>query len=122
MANRTVAFRFEDDPLAFLDGESGSSAATVEVRPNEYFLRDAIEARSVLRNDDGRYREHSDFFHTRHGLFEPEAARLKIRRESRELVRARIEQGRAQLADFIAARLPTTSEWPDCGNRLVYAF
>jgi cytochrome P450 len=122
MANRTVAFRFEDDPLAFLDGESGSSAATVEVRPNEYFLRDAIEARAVLRNDDGRYREHSDFFHTRHGLFEPEAARLKIRRESRELVRARIEQGRAQLADFIAGRLPATSEWPDCGNRLVYAF
>src|SRR5689334_1207137 len=100
MANRTVAFRFEDDPLGFLDRESGSSSAALEVNPNEYFLRDAIEARAVLRNDDGRYREHSDFFHTRHGLFEPEAARLKIRRESRELVRTRLDEGRAQLADF----------------------
>ncbi|HEU4615418.1 MAG TPA: cytochrome P450 [Kofleriaceae bacterium] len=122
MADRTVAFHFENDPLGFLDRRSASMAPAFEVGPNEYFLRDAVDACAVLRNDDGRYREHSDFFHTRHGLFGPEAARLKIRRESRELVRAHLLEHAARIGEFIDSNLPATSEWPDCGNRLVYRF
>lgn len=120
MANRTLAFRFGDDPLGVLDEQSASPAGAFEVGPNEYFLRDAVAARAVLRNEDGRYREHSDFFHTRHGLFGPEAARLKIRRESRELVRAHLLECSPRIGEFIAVQLPATSEWPDCGNRLAY--
>jgi len=121
LADADSAFR--DDPLGFLDRASASADAALPIGRNGFIVRDPEDARAVLRNGDGRYREHSDFFHTRRGVFGPASAQLKIRRESRALLRAYLEAGRERaLPAFVEGQLTPTSEWPDFGNRLAYRY
>lgn len=123
MLKENAAARFSRDPLSFLDQEFPAAGDVVRTGQNEYCLGNPLDARAVLLNDDGRYLEHSDFFHTRHGLFGPRSAQLKMRRESRALLREYLGTREAgDLSAFIEANLPRVSEWPDCGNRLVYRY
>lgn len=123
MPKGSAAARFSQDPLTFLDREFPAAGDVVQTGQNEYCLGNPVDARAVLLNDEGRYLEHSDFFHTRHGIFGPRSAQLKMRRESRALLRGFLntrEQG--ELAAYVEANLPRVSEWPDSGNRLVYRY
>ncbi|WP_242112547.1 cytochrome P450 [Luteimonas aquatica] len=114
---------FQRDPLGFLDRRLSDGDGIVQTGQNEYCLGDADHARSVLRNADGSYLEHSDFFHTRHGYFEPRSAQLKMRREARALLRAFLDaRAPGALRDFIRDRLASTSQWPDAGNWLAYRY
>jgi hypothetical protein len=118
-----IAELFSRDPLRFLDTHFPLDGDVVQTGRNEYLLGNPTDARTVLRNSEGRYREQSDFFHTRHGVFGPKSAQLKIRRESRALLRAYLQaRGPKELSDFLTANLHATSEWPDTGNRLVYRY
>lgn len=121
MLKDEINARFSRDPLGFLDERFRVDGDLVRTGAREYALGDPLAARDVLRNDDGRYREHSDFFHTRHGGFGPRAVQMKIRRDARALVRDRLRQtDRDTLRALVATHLPATSEWPDAGNRLTY--
>ncbi|MEO6687591.1 MAG: cytochrome P450 [Dokdonella sp.] len=123
MLKDDAAVRFSQDPLSFLDQQFPAAGNVVRTGQNEYCLADPLDARAVLRNDDGRYLEHSDFFHTRHGLFGPRSAQLKMRRESRALLREFLATRKSgALSAFVEANLPLVSEWPDAGNRLVYRY
>lgn len=123
MLKGNIAARFYQDPLTFLDQEFPATGDVVQTGHNEYCLGNPVDARAVLRNDEGRYREHSDFFHTRHGLFGPRSAQLKIRRASRALLRNYLATpGQGELPAFLKANLPLVSEWPDSGNRLVFRY
>jgi hypothetical protein len=115
--------RFSQDPLQFLDEQFPGNGTAVQTGKNEYLLGDPIDARSVLRNHEGRYGEHSDFFHTRYGIFGPRSAQLKIRRESRALLRHWLQShDQTGLSSFLHTHLPLVSAWPDTGNRLVYRY
>lgn len=117
------AARFYQDPLTFLDREFPAAGDVVQTGQNEYCLGNPVDARAVLRNNEGRYLEHSDFFHTRHGIFGPRSTQLKMRRGSRALLRNHLETRQAEeLPAFFKANLPLVSEWPDSGNRLVYRY
>ena len=123
MLKGSIAARFFQDPLTFLDQAFPATGDVVQTGQNEYCLGNPVDARAVLRNNEGRYREHSDFFHTRHGLFGPRSAQLKIRRESRELLRNYLgTREQQELPAFLKANLPLVSEWPDSGNHLVYRY
>lgn len=114
---------FARDPLAFLDAHDPDQGTVVRTGPGEYLLGDPVGARDVLRNEAGDYDEHSDFFHTRYGLFEPREARLEIRREARALLRAHLQaRPPGDVQAFVTAHLPAASEWPDTGNRLVHRY
>lgn len=114
---------FARDPLGFLDGHHPDRGAMLQTGPGEYLLGDPLDARGVLRNEAGDYDEHSDFFHTRYGLFEPQQARLEIRRETRALLRAHLQaRPPGDVQAFVTAQLPAASDWPDAGNRLVYRY
>ncbi len=123
MLIENIAERFSRDPLQFLDAHFPLEGDVVQTGRNEYLVGNPIDARAVLRNSEGNYREHSDFFHTRHGVFGPKSAQLKIRRESRALLRSYLQaRDPIELSDFISTHLPITSEWPDTGNQLVYRY
>jgi hypothetical protein len=123
MLKENISARFSQDPLQFLDERFPKNGNAVQTGRNEYLLGDPIDARSVLRNNEGRYRDHSDFFHTRYGVFGPKSAQLKIRRESRALLRSWLQShAHTELSSFVNAHLPLVSEWPDAGNRLAYGF
>jgi cytochrome P450 len=123
MLIENIAERFSRDPLQFLDAHFPLEGDVVRTGRNEYLVGNPIDARTVLRNSEGNYREHSDFFHTRHGVFGPKSAQLKIRRESRALLRSYLHaRDSIELSNFISTHLPLTSEWPDTGNRLVYRY
>ncbi|WP_091633411.1 cytochrome P450 [Lysobacter sp. cf310] len=95
----------------------------VQTGRNEYSLGNAADARSVLSNADGSYAEHSDFFHTRYGYFEPRSAQLKMRREARGLLKEFLQaRGPDALRDFVRGQLGATSQWPDAGNWLSYRY
>lgn len=114
---------FQRDPLGFLDRELSGAGDIVQTGRNEYSLGNAADARSVLSNADGSYAEHSDFFHTRYGYFEPRSAQLKMRREARGLLREFLQaRGPDALRDFVRAQLGATSQWPDAGNWLSYRY
>ena len=121
MLEDDLSDRFTQDPLRFLDEHFPLGGGVVRTGAAEYALGDPIAARNVLRNADGRYHEHSDFFHSRYGDFGPRASQLKVRREARVLVRDLLQQQDPQtLRALVAERLPEVTEWPDAGNRLVY--
>jgi hypothetical protein len=123
MLKENIAARFFQDPLQFLDEQVTGNGDAVQTGPNEYLLGNPIDARTVLRNNDGHYSEHSDFFHTRHGIFGPRSTQLKIRRGARVLVRDYLQtQDQGKLFAFIQTNLPLVSDWPDTGNRLAYRF
>lgn len=123
MSPQDAFARFEHDPLAFLDEQLAQARSVAPVGRNRYLLADPLAARAVLRNSEGRYHEHSDFFHTRFGLFGPREAQLTIRRGARELLRNHLQsQGQVGLEAHLGAHLPRTSAWPDTGNHLAYGF
>ena len=123
MLKDNISERFSQDPLRFLDQHYPCDGDVVQTGQREYSLGNPIDARSVLRNHEGHYGEHSDFFHTRHGIFGPPSAQLKIRRESRALLRNDLQSRDPEaLSVFLKANLPLVSEWPDAGNRLVYRY
>lgn len=122
MPRPQIAEAFSRDPLGFMNAASGSESDMMRTGRGEYLLGDPLAARAVLHNADGRYREHSDFFHTRQGLFEPRDAQLKMRREARELLRAHLRRCDPDaLSALVAAEVSEISDWPDTGNRLARA-
>jgi cytochrome P450 len=123
MLKENIAARFSQDPLLFLDQEFPGAGDVVQTGQNEYSLGNPVDARAVLRNNEGHYLEHSDFFHTRYGIFGPRSAQLRIRRESRALLRNYLEARHPEeLPAFLKANLPPVSEWPDSGNRLAFRY
>lgn len=122
MLKEGIAADFHRDPLGFLDREF-PQGDVVQTGQNEYSLGCPIDARAVLRNADGHYLEHSDFFHTRRGDFEPRDAQLKMRRQARALLRNFIDaQSPDSLPAHLDANLHQASAWPDAGNHLAYRY
>jgi hypothetical protein len=119
----SLADRFHQNPLDFLDREFPTSGGMVQTGDKEFCLGDPLAARSVLLNQGQLYDEDSDFFTTRIGLFGPREAQLNIRREARALLRNFLdERGQEALISLVKANVPEVSEWPDTGNRLVYRY
>jgi cytochrome P450 len=112
---------YSRDPLGFLDQHFPADGDIVRTGPREFLLGDPIGARDVLRNAAGEYHEHSDFFHTRDGLFGPREAQLDVRREARKLLREFIDAQTPQtLSALVGEAVAPVSDWPDAGNRLTY--
>ena len=86
----------------------------------QLFLAEPAAARAVLANDKGLYEDHSDFFHTRRGVFGPRAVQEQIGRSSRTLLRAYLAAHADELPGLIERALVPASEWPDAGNWLVF--
>ena len=123
MLKEDIAAHFHQDPLQFLDERFPGHGEAVRTGRNEYLLGNPIDARAVLRNNEGFYGEQSDFFHTRYGNFGPRSSQLNIRRAARLLVRSHLRtRDQSELFSFIEANLPQVSDWPDTGNRLAYRF
>lgn len=107
------------DPLALLTAEFDgvhdvwrSAAGTVCVAGPE-------TARAVLGNRHAAVAETSDFYRTRHGVFGPRSAQIRIGRSARALMRRHLDMRRAELPRLVGERLAPRSVWPDAGNLLV---
>lgn len=105
--------------LGRLFPDAGDSAWLAD---HQLVVGDAAAARKVLANPDGRYQDHSDFFHTRRGLFGPRAAQERIARASRDLLRRHHRRHRDRLPELIRRHLVPRSLWPDAGNRLAFEY
>lgn len=122
-ATATAAKRFKENPLEFLDQRFPNSAGIVQTGPHEFCLGDPLVARAVLQNRAGHYEPHSDFFHTRRGMFGPRAVQLRIRREAYSFLREYLSSShRGTIVDHIKANLPQVTQWPNTGNRLIYRY
>ena len=119
MAERELIAQFRREPLRFLDQEIPLADA-FRLPQGELCLAEASSARAVLANADELYEEHSDFFHTRRGVFGPRSVQLKIGRPARALLRAYLSAHAAELPGTVQRSLEPSSEWPDAGNWLVY--
>ena len=83
MLKGDIATRFHEDPLTFLDQQFSGAGDVVQTGLNEFCLGNPVDARAVLRNEEGRYLEHSDFFHTRRRLGAAAAAAAICRRANK---------------------------------------
>jgi cytochrome P450 len=111
---------FHQDPLLFLDRGFAAAGETLRLPGGQLCVADPAASRAVLANDQGLYQDHSDFFHSKRGLFGPRSAQEEMGRASRTLLRAHVAARADRLADSVARALVPSSEWPDAGNWLVY--
>lgn len=105
----------ERDELSVLTALRADHGPVFLRRPGEIWVADPLVAKDVLGNASGLYREHSDFFQTRHGLFGPRSAQTEIGKAARALLRAHADGVREA-----AQRIPSVSRWPDTANLLMY--
>jgi len=107
---------FATDPLGWLDGVAASGRPVEWMAPGQLCVADAAIGRRILRNDDGLYADHSDFFGTRAGMFGPRPLQVEVGRRGRSMVEQHV-----RTADFTAAiaGLGAVSSWPRAGNLLM---
>jgi hypothetical protein len=122
IAERTSGIQFDRDPLRFLDQEFQVAGDALWLPGRLLCLAEPVAARVVLTNSEGMYEEHSDFFHSKRGLFGPRSAQVEMGRGARALLRAYLAAHTEGLADSIRRILAPASEWPDAGNWLVYRY
>ncbi len=120
MAERESTVQFHRDPLLFLDQGFPAAGDAMWLPGRQLCVADAVAGKAVLANAEGLYEDHSDFFHTRRGMFGPRSAQVEIDRAALALLHAHIVSHAGGLADAIQRALVPTSEWPDAGNRLLY--
>lgn len=102
--------------------------------PGELCVVGAEAARYVLSNRDGAYREHSDFFATRSGVFSgrlraavPRTAQVEIIRAAKAFLAGYLSERSGELPELVRQHLapaggPPVSHWPDAANRLLDAY
>ncbi|HZI12207.1 MAG TPA: cytochrome P450 [Myxococcus sp.] len=120
MAGREAGDGFHEDPLRFLDQAFPAAGEAVWLPGRQLCLSEPAASKAVLANAEGLYEDHSDFFHTRRGMFGPREVQVQIGRGARGLLRAYIDAHRGRLADAVRQALVPASEWPDAGNWLMY--
>lgn len=114
------ASNFHKDPLGTLNRQIRTGAKTFWVAPSVVCISEPEVAKRVLANPEGDFREHSDFFHTRRGLFGPRSVQVALGRSGRSLLSEHVAARSEALPELIARELDGTSEWPDAGNHLIY--
>lgn len=99
------------DELETIDELCARHGPVFRRRPGVVYVADPTEAKAILANEDGRYRDDSDFFHTSKGTFGP-------RQSQREIAAAAVDL----LQSHWSGSPATTAEgrWPDAGNLLLY--
>jgi cytochrome P450 len=103
------------DPLNWLDDAARDGRGIRWASPREVCIYDADVARALLRNDDGRLVEHSDFFGN--GAVTPSReVQIALARGAYALVHAHVQK--ADCRRFVGA-LEGRSEWPRAGNALL---
>lgn len=112
----SAELRFSSDPLAWLDRFAASGRAVEWMGPGQLCVADAALARRILRNEDGLYTDHSDFFGTRAGMFGPRSLQIEVGRRGRSMVERHLRT--ADVAGAVAG-LGTLSHWPRAGNGLM---
>lgn len=119
MRERQLTVQFRREPLQFLD-QRIPTADAFRLPQGELCLAEASAARAVLANADELYEEHSDFFHTRRGVFGPRPVQVRIGRPAKALLGAYLRAHASELPAAVQRNLTPSSEWPDAGNWLVY--
>jgi len=120
MTEPDSAVQFQRDPLKFLDQAFPAAGGAVWLADRQLLLAEPLAARAVLVNGEGRYEDHSDFFHTRKGTFGSRSLQEEIGRSSRILLRTHLHARAHELPAAVRKALAPTSGWPDAGNWFVY--
>jgi hypothetical protein len=108
------------DYLAHLGELRSQHGAVFPGRRGEIYVADPAIAKEVLGNSAGHFREHSDFFKIRTGMFGPRSAQVGIGRATRQLLHAHAQAQAGALPELVARHLVPSSSWPDAGNRLLF--
>jgi cytochrome P450 len=117
-AARARGSSFEADPLGWLDAAAMEGCGAKWIDPNLLCVLEADAARRLLKNDDRRLLQHSDFFGPIEGALAPRAAQIAVGRQFLILVQRHVRQ-----LDWDAQveSLGVRSLWPGAGNRLMLA-
>lgn len=109
---------FEADPLGWLDSAAASGRGVGWIAPNQLCVFDADAARRLLKNEDGLFVPHSDFFGPIEGALAPRPAQVALARECLALAQRHVRS-----LDWTAHvdSLGDRSLWPGAGNRMMLA-
>jgi cytochrome P450 len=106
------------DELQAIDELCAGHGPIFRRRPGVVYVAEPTEAKAILANEDGRYREQSDFFHTSKGTFGPRQVQLDIGAAASDLLRDHWIRRSATIAP--ERSVGQVSQWPDAGNLLLY--
>jgi cytochrome P450 len=119
MVKREAVAEFRRDPVGYLDRVFPAAGDAFWLPGRQLCVTEPEKARAILINGEGLYEEHSDFFHTRRGVFGPREVQIQIGRAGKALVRAHVQARADRLVEEVRSLGPV-SEWPDAGNQLLY--
>jgi cytochrome P450 len=107
---------FAANPLPWLDELAASGEGARRLPSRQLCVADARTGRNILHNKDGCFAEHSDFFTTRRGVFEPRSAQQAMAREARSLLSEGLARADVEAA---VAQFGRESDWPGSGCALL---
>ena len=109
-----------DDYLARLDRVAAGRGEVFRLPGRRVYVTGPQLAKDILRNDQGLYREHSDFFYTRSHIFGPRSAQIEIGRSSRVFLHDYLADRAAELPAIVDQAVSSGSTWPDAANWLLH--
>jgi len=110
--------RFRADPIAWMDAFARSNDGIRRLDERTVAIADPVLARGVLRNDDGCFHEHSDFFGSGRSSFDVRDAQIAI---GRGAVDRLLDDLRARPVAALLAAAGTRQRWPEAGVALMEA-
>ena len=78
MRKQDSAAQFHRDPLGYLDQAFSAGSDSGWLPGRQLCVAEPAAAKAMLLNESGLYRDHSDFFHTRRGMFGPRTAQVSV--------------------------------------------
>lgn len=109
---------FRRDPLTFVVRSHDRHGDFFTLPDRTLCVADPETALTILRDVDRNYGSESDFFATPAGRVRSRAAQVAIGREARQLL-ARHARSNLRRLTADAAALPSVTEWPRAGDRLL---
>lgn len=108
----------QDQRLAELDHNIADGHRLFRTKDRRIWVADQNLAREVLRNSNGNYVPHSDFFGRSAGSMLPRESQIKMAIDAREVLEGVIS--RLNLHEILGA-IPVQSIWPRTGSTTIHA-
>lgn len=119
-ARKPPAADFRERPLASLESCFAHHGDHFWIPGRQLIVAAPATCKAVLSNRQGRYVDHSDFFHNRRGSFGPRSSQVAIGRALRRLLESYLGSHRHELEQVLWRLRLERSDWPDAGNWLIF--
>jgi cytochrome P450 len=121
---KSVKFEASDElfsnPFIKLDEAIQQHADLIEFPGNEKYFTSTEATQAILANQEGNFKEHSDFYNTKNGYFGPRQRQQNISRNTISFLNQYIAKRADSLRESLEELKDRPTSWPQTGNLLYF--